>query len=145
VSLCFSKGLGPPAGSVLVGDEALIAKAVRSRKMLGGGLRQAGLLAAACLYALEHNIDRLAQDHDNAARLGQGLSQIAEVRLERASTNMVILHIPPGDVAPLAAFLKGRGILAALGARSRLVLHKDVSAQDVDTVIDAMKAYFAEQ
>jgi threonine aldolase len=145
VSLCFSKGLGAPAGSVLVGGEALIAKAVRARKMLGGGLRQAGLLAAACLYALEHNIDRLAQDHDNAARLGQGLAQIAEVRVERVSTNMVILHIPPGDASLLAAFLKGRGILAALGARSRLVLHKDVSVQDVDTTIAAIKAYFAEQ
>jgi len=144
VSLCFSKGLGTPAGSVLVGDEALIAKTVRSRKMLGGGMRQVGLLAAACLYALEHNIDRLAQDHDNAARLGQGLAQIAEVRIERVSTNMVIVHIPPGDVAPLGVFLKGRGILAALGARSRLVLHKDVSAQAIDTVIDAIKAYFAE-
>jgi threonine aldolase len=143
VSLCFSKGLGTPAGSVLVGDEALIAKAVRSRKMLGGGMRQVGLLAAACLHALEHNIERLAEDHDNAARLGRGLAQIDGLRLERVSTNMVLIYISADHCAPLAAFLKTQGVLAAIGPRSRLVLHKDVSTKDVDRTIAAFQAYFA--
>jgi threonine aldolase len=143
VSLCFSKGLGAPAGSVLVGGEALIAQAKRSRKMLGGGMRQVGVLAAACLHALDHNVERLAEDHDNAARLGRGLAQIAELRLERVSTNMVIVHIPPEHAGPLAAFLKTQGVIAALAPRSRLVLHKDISAEDADAVTAAFKTYFA--
>jgi threonine aldolase len=77
VSICFSKGLGAPVGSVLVGDKALLADAHRWRKVLGGGMRQSGVLAAACLYALEHNVEGLAQDHANAAALAQGLGQIA--------------------------------------------------------------------
>jgi threonine aldolase len=143
VSLCFSKGLGTPAGSVLVGDEALIARAYRARKMLGGAMRQAGVLAAACLYALEHNVERLADDHANAARLGRGLGQVAEIRLEQVNTNMVIAHVPPDHCLGLADFLRSRGVLAAIGPRSRFVLHMDVSAEDVDRTVEAFKAYFA--
>lgn len=142
-SLCFSKGLGTPVGSVLVGGEALIAKARRTRKMLGGGMRQAGLLAGACLYALEHNIDRLAEDHDNAVRLGRGLGQIAELELESVNTNMVFVRMSPDHGSSLGAFLKSRGVLAAVGPRTRMVLHMDVSAAGVDAVVEAFKAYFA--
>ena len=144
VSLCFSKGLGTPAGSVLVGSEALIARAYRARKMLGGAMRQAGVLAGACLYALDHNIERLNEDHANAARLGLGLSQIEALRVERVSTNMAIVHIPAEHCPPLAAFLRTQGVLAAIGPRSRLVLHLDVSAEDVDRAVEAFRAYFAQ-
>ena len=143
VSLCFSKGMGAPVGSVLVASEDLIARAYRARKMLGGGMRQAGLLAGACLYALEHNIDRLAEDHDNAARLGRGLGQIAEIRLEAVNTNMVFVHVPPEHCAPLGEFLKGKGVLTPVGPRTRMVLHKDVTAEGVDAAVEAFKAYFA--
>ncbi len=142
-SLCFSKGLGTPVGSVLVGGEAVIAKARRTRKMLGGGMRQAGLLAGACLYALDHNIERLAEDHDNAARLGRGLGQIAELELDSVNTNMVFVRMASEHCAPLGAFLKSRGVLAAIGPRTRMVLHLDVSTEGVDTTVEAFKAYFA--
>ena len=143
VSLCFSKGMGAPVGSVLAASEALAAKARRVRKMLGGGMRQAGIMAGGCLYALEHNIERLAEDHDNAARLGRGLAQIAELRLEAVNTNMVFVHMAPEHCKPLEAFAKSRGVIVALGPRARLVLHMDVSAAGVDSTVEAFKAYFA--
>ena len=143
VSLCFYKGLGAPVGSVLVGGEALIARARRARKMLGGGMRQAGVLAGACLYALDHNIERLAEDHANAARLGRGLGQIAELELEAVNTNMVFVRVPAEHCAPLGDFLERRGVLAAIAPRSRFVLHMDVAAQGVDTAVEACQAYFS--
>jgi threonine aldolase len=145
VSLCFSKGLGAPVGSVLVGSEALIAKARRARKMLGGGMRQAGVLAGACFYALDHNIERLAEDHANAARLGRGLGQIAELELEAVNTNMVFVSVPAEHCAPLGDFLKDRGVLAAIAPRSRFVLHMDVTAGGVDRAVEACKAYFSQR
>jgi threonine aldolase len=135
--------MGAPVGSVLAASETVIARARRARKMLGGGMRQAGLLAAACLYALEHNLERLAQDHDNAARLGRGLGQIAELELEAVNTNMVFVRVPPEHCGPLADWLRARGVLAAIGPRSRFVLHMDVSAQGVDRAVEAFKAYFS--
>jgi threonine aldolase len=143
VSLCFSKGLGAPVGSVLVGGEALIARARRARKMLGGGMRQAGVLAGACLYALEHNVERLAEDHANAARLGRGLSQIAELALEAVNTNMVFVSVPAQHCGPLGDFLRARGVLAAIAPRSRFVLHMDVTAGGVDGAVEACKGYFS--
>jgi threonine aldolase len=143
VSLCFSKGLGAPVGSVLVGGETLIARARRARKMLGGGMRQAGVLAGACLYALEHNVERLADDHANAVRLGRGLGQIDELELQAVNTNMVFVSVPVEHCAPLGDFLKGRGVLAAIAPRSRFVLHLDVTAASVDRVVEACKAYFS--
>jgi threonine aldolase len=89
VSICFSKGLGAPVGSVLIGSRALIERAQRWRKVLGGGMRQSGILAAACLYALEHNVERLADDHANATRLAAGLAGIAPVKVLSQATNMV--------------------------------------------------------
>ncbi|WP_434663754.1 low-specificity L-threonine aldolase [Paraburkholderia sp. A3BS-1L] len=142
VSICFSKGLGTPVGSVLVGSKALIDSAHRWRKMLGGGMRQAGVLAAACLYALDHNVARLADDHANAARLAAGLAQIDEVKVASQATNMVFAQFPQADCAPLEAWLKERGILTQMLYASRFVTHLDVSAADIDTFVAAVKGYF---
>ena len=143
VSICFSKGLGTPVGSVLVGSKALIGVAHRWRKVLGGGMRQSGLLAAACLYALDHNVERLADDHANAARLAAGLAQIAEVTVLSQATNMVMARFPQEHCAPLEAWLKERGILTQMLYASRFVTHLDVSAADVDQFVETVKAYFA--
>ena len=143
VSLCFSKGLGAPVGSVLVGGKALIERAHRWRKVLGGGMRQSGVLAAACLYALEHNVARLARDHANAARLAEGLRGIAEIEVTGQDTNMVFLRLPPEHCAPLEAHLKAKGILIQALYGTRLVTHLDVTEGDVATVIAAVKDYFS--
>jgi threonine aldolase len=143
VSICFSKGLGAPVGSVLVGSKALIGVAHRWRKVLGGGMRQSGLLAAACLYALDHNVERLADDHANAARLAAGLAQIAEVTVMAQATNMVMARFPQEHCALLEAWLKERGMLTQMLYASRFVTHLDVSAADVDQFVEAVKAYFA--
>jgi len=143
VSICFSKGLGAPVGSVLVGSKALIEVAHRWRKVLGGGMRQAGVLAAACLYALEHNVERLAEDHDNAAYLAAGLAQIDALKVQPHATNMVFAQIPQQHCAPLEAYLKERGILTQMLYASRFVTHMDVSRADMGTFVTAVKGYFA--
>jgi len=143
VSICFSKGLGAPVGSVLVGSKALIEVAHRWRKVLGGGMRQAGVLAAACLYALEYNVERLAEDHDNAAYLAAGLAQIDALKVQPHATNMVFAQIPQQHCAPLEAYLKERGILTQMLYASRFVTHMDVSRADMDTFVTAVKGYFA--
>ncbi|QQJ99463.1 low-specificity L-threonine aldolase [Burkholderia ambifaria] len=145
VSICFSKGLGAPVGSVLVGSRALIERAQRWRKVLGGGMRQSGILAAACLYALEHNVERLADDHANAAHLAAGLARIEQVKVLSHATNMVFAQCPEADCAPLEAWLKARGILTQMLYASRFVTHCDVSRADIDTFIDAVGAYFAQR
>ncbi len=143
VSLCFSKGLGAPVGSVLAGSRAVVERAHRWRKVLGGGMRQSGVLAAACLYALEHNVARLEQDHANAERLAQLLSEIPPLQVTGQATNMVFLNIPPAHCAPLEVHLKQRGILIQALYGSRLVTHLDVSAADIAAVAAAMRDYFA--
>jgi threonine aldolase len=145
VSICFSKGLGAPVGSVLVGSAALIERAHRWRKVLGGAMRQSGLLAAACLYALDHNVERLAEDHANAERLAQGLAEIEQVKVLSVATNMVFAQFPEADRAPLEAWLKARGILTQMLYASRFVTHCDVSRADVETFVGAVKEYFAGQ
>ncbi|BBZ11161.1 low-specificity L-threonine aldolase [Mycobacterium branderi] len=142
VSICFSKSLGTPVGSVLVGSKALIDVAHRWRKVLGGGMRQSGVLAAACLYALDHNVKRLADDHANAARLAEGLAQIEEVKVISHATNMVFAEFPEAECAALEAWLKERGILTQMLYSSRFVTHLDVSADDVDTFVAAVREYF---
>lgn len=140
VSLCLSKGLGAPAGSVLSGSAALIEEARHWRKMLGGGLRQVGVLAAAGLHALDHHVDRLADDHANAARLAEGLAEIGSVTIVARNTNMVFLRIGDAPV-DLVDQLAGAGVrvLASSsgdgGASARLVTHLDVDAADVETAI----------
>ena len=140
VSICFSKGLGAPVGSVLVGSAELIARARRWRKVLGGGLRQSGVLAAACLYALEHNVERLAEDHANARLLADGLRGIAGVRVLSQDTNMVFAEFEPARCEALTAALAADGILmrAVYGGPTRLVTHLDVSAADVRRVVEAV-------
>jgi len=145
VSICLSKGLGCPVGTVLVGKRELIAKAQRARKILGGGMRQAGILAAAGIYALDHHVQRLAEDHANAQALAEGLAQIKQIKLDLTAvqTNMLFLEIQPQHAQPLAEHLKQAGILILPGARLRLVTHLDVSAADVGRVIAAFQGYFA--
>lgn len=139
VSVCLSKGLGAPVGSVLCGDAALIAKARRWRKVVGGGMRQAGILAAAGLYALDHQVERLAEDHGHAAQLGTALAEFG-YQVEPVQTNMVYLAM--GDGAPaLQAFLAERGIRISPAPRLRLVTHLDVSAADIEAVIAAFATY----
>lgn len=142
VSICFSKGLGAPVGSVLVGSRALVDRAHRWRKVLGGGMRQAGVLAAACLYALEHNVARLADDHANAERLAAGLATIDEVTVTSQATNMVFAQFTQADSAPLERWLAQRCILTQMLYTSRFVTHCDVSCEDIDTFVAAVKAYF---
>ncbi|MFZ6645792.1 low-specificity L-threonine aldolase [Undibacterium sp. TJN25] len=142
VSVCLSKGLGTPAGSVLCGSKALIADARRWRKMLGGGMRQVGILAAAGLYALEHNVQRLAEDHENAGLLAAGLGEISELRVEPVQTNIVFVHVAAADVAPLSAYLANHGVVASVGQRTRLVTHLDVSAAQLRQTVQKFKDYF---
>lgn len=145
VSVCFSKGLGAPVGSVLVGSQALIDEARRWRKVLGGGMRQSGFLAAACLHALEHHVDRLAQDHENAESLAQGLRDIEEVTVLAQDTNMVFAEFEPPHGEKLSAALQEQGIMirAVYRGPTRLVTHLDVSSHDIRRVIDRVKAYYA--
>ncbi len=138
VSVCLSKGLGAPVGSVLVGTEELIAKARRWRKVLGGGMRQAGIIAAGCLYALQNNFERLAQDHANARTLAEGLEKTCGVTVASCNTNMVFATLDVPDEA-LSKRLEARGILADWrNARARMVLHLDVSEVDVHTFLKAL-------
>ncbi|MGQ0655715.1 MAG: low-specificity L-threonine aldolase [Betaproteobacteria bacterium] len=140
VSSCLSKGLGAPAGTVLLGKKAFVEKARRARKILGGGMRQAGVLAAAGLYALEHNVERLKQDHANAERLAKGLRELG--REAELNTNMVLLKIAPDEAAPLAAHMKKHGVIVLTRAPMRLVTHLDVDAAGIDRALDAFRAYF---
>lgn len=139
VSVCLSKGLGAPIGSVLCGSSELIAKARRLRKMVGGGMRQAGLLAAAGLYALEHQVERLADDHANAAFLAKGLTELG-YEVEPVQTNMVYVQI--GDRAEaLKAFCAERGIVLSTAPRLRMVTHLDVSAAQMEQVVAAFAEF----
>lgn len=139
VSVCLSKGLGAPVGSVLCGSAALIGKARRLRKMVGGGMRQAGVLAAAGLYALQHQVERLAEDHAKAAHLGEALAGLGH-RVEPVQTNMVYVQL--GERAgQIKAFMAERGIAVSAAPRLRLVTHLDVSAEQIEQVIEAFAAF----
>lgn len=142
VSVCLSKGLGTPAGSVLCGSRDFIRTGHRWRKMLGGGMRQAGVLAAAGLYALEHNIDRLAEDHANATHLAQGLAAIPALKVSTPDTNILFVDVPAQHCAALAEHLRHSNIAVLVGTRTRLVTHLDVSRTQIDQAITAFQAYF---
>ncbi len=147
VSVCFSKALGAPVGSVLVGDAPTIARARRYRKMLGGGMRQAGILAEACRYALTHHLPRLAEDHARAQRLAAALANPRLALDHEVQTNIVILRVaPPATAAALLAFLKSRDILGiGFGpGRVRLVPHLDIDDRGLEVVIAALNAFTAE-
>lgn len=140
VSVCLSKGLGAPAGTVLVGHPGLIARARRIRKMLGGGMRQAGILAAAGLYALEHHVARLADDHANAGRLAKRLGD-AGWEVEAPQTNMVFVRVDRERCEALQAHLAAAGVTAIVTPRTRLVTHLDVDAAGVDRAVAAFAAF----
>jgi threonine aldolase len=140
VSVCLSKGLGAPAGSVLLGPREWIGTACRWRKALGGGMRQVGVLAAAGLYALEHHVARLADDHANAWVLAEGLRD-GGLEVQMPQTNIFYVDVPASHVSPLTAHLAARRIRASVATRMRLVTHLNVSRADVVTAIRAFCDY----
>lgn len=142
VSVCFSKGLGAPVGSVLCGSRAFIQRAHRWRKMSGGGLRQAGLLAAAAQHALHHHVRRLADDHALARRLAEGLQGLPGLKVEAPQTNIVFADVATERAAGLIEHLKARGVLATGLYRLRFVTHLDVDAAGVERAIAAVRDYF---
>jgi len=144
VSVCFSKALGAPVGSVLASDRETIRRAHRFRKMWGGGMRQVGVLAAACLYALEHHLERLADDHARARRLVEGLEGALLRPAHPVETNIVILAVAdPGSAEGLLAHLESRGILAVgFGpGRVRLIPHLDITDADIAATLTALNSY----
>jgi threonine aldolase len=142
LSICLSKGLGAPVGSVLLGSSAFIAEARRIRKRLGGGMRQAGYLAAAGLYALEHHVDRLAEDHARAARLAAFMKELDFVaEIKPAATNMVLFRlVEGGDASALLAHLEAAGIRLIAMDRHwlRAVLHYDVGDAELELLCGAL-------
>jgi threonine aldolase len=142
VSVCFSKGLGAPVGSALVGSKELIQRAHRWRKMLGGGMRQAGGLAAAASFALQHHIHRLAEDHALAARLAQGLAGIDALQVPPPQTNIVFVNVLDGRGLQLLAHLKAQGVLATGLTGLRFVTHLDVDRAGIDRAITAVRGFF---
>ncbi|HET6883912.1 MAG TPA: GntG family PLP-dependent aldolase [Pirellulales bacterium] len=150
VSVCFSKGLGAPVGSALAGPRELIERAHRHRKLFGGGMRQAGIIAAAALYALENHIDRLAEDHANARRLADRIREIEglELRPPQVDTNLVIYRVDPklGTGAEFSARLKRRGLLISAfgGQLMRAVTHLDVSSADIEHAGQILREVAAE-
>jgi len=147
VSVSFSKGLGAPVGSALCGSHELIARARRLRKMLGGGMRQVGLLAAGALHALDHHIERLADDHANARRLADGLARIDGITVVPPDTNIVFARVRDGRTGPrteaLLAHLQQRGVLATGLIGLRFVTHLDVDAGGVDRTVAAVSEFMA--
>jgi len=143
VSVCFSKGLGAPAGSAVAGDADTIARVFRFRKMFGGAMRQSGILAGACIHALDHHIARLADDHANAGLLAEGLAALDPISIDPASveTNIVYFDLDPawGDAGTLASRRESRGVrLLAVGAqRLRAVTHLDVSRAQIGRALEA--------
>ncbi len=140
VSICLSKGLGAPVGSVLLGSREFIGRAHRWRKMTGGGMRQAGILAAAGLYALANNVERLAQDHDNAKQIAQGLTQLG-FAVEPVHSNMVYVDCSKIDAAALQNTLLQFAVKISASDRLRLVTHLGITEQDVGTIVAAFEAY----
>ncbi|MEN5016129.1 low-specificity L-threonine aldolase [Erwinia sp. Eh17-17] len=144
LTICLSKGLGAPVGAMLCGSEEFILRARRWRKMTGGGMRQAGILAAAGLYALEHHVARLKDDHDNAAWLAAALRDIG-VDVTRQDTNMVFLRLPEAQVATLGPWMRERGILISAGPVTRLVTHLDTDRHALEQLVSQWRAFLAAQ
>jgi threonine aldolase len=145
VSLCFSKGLGAPVGSIVAGPQPFITRCHRFRKMFGGGMRQVGILAAAALYALDHNIERLAEDHANARRLADAIAALPGIRLDprTVETNIIILEVDArhGTAADFVARLHEHGVwlLPTAPTKARAVTHLDVSAAQIDYAIGVFR------
>jgi threonine aldolase len=146
VSVCFSKGLGAPVGSALCGSADFIQRAHRVRKMVGGGMRQAGVIAAGAAYALEHNIERLSDDHARAKRLEAGLTKIEGLEVEPVQTNILFVDVKPPakeKAATLIAALKAQGILATGLYRLRFVTHLHITDEAIDKTIAAVRQHFS--
>ena len=147
VCVAFSKGLGAPAGSVLCGSAEFIEKAIRFRKMLGGGMRQVGILAAACLYALDNNVERLEVDHQNAKRLARGLAGIRGIKIdpEQVVTNIVLFDVAstPMDADTFAERLAPAGVLLIpFGPTTlRAVTHLDVTTAEIDKALEIIQQF----
>jgi threonine aldolase len=143
ISICLSKGLGAPIGSVLVASSEIIAKARRIRKMLGGGMRQAGMLAAAGIYALDNHLQRLDDDHNNAQLLAKGLSAIEGITLHGcAQTNMLFLSAQRQP--QLIDFLADKNIIISNGKVIRLVTHLDINSEDIVKVVTAVEEFYSD-
>ena len=142
LTICLSKGLGAPIGSLLCGSAEYIKQARRWRKMVGGGMRQAGILAEAARYALLNNVERLREDHDNAQWLANELSAIGvEVLAPGAQTNMLFLKVPAHEAAQLGGWMKERGVLMSAGPVTRIVTHLDVSRSDLEKLVSLWKEF----
>jgi threonine aldolase len=139
ISVCFSKGLGTPAGSALVGSHELIKRAHRVRKMLGGGMRQAGVLAAAALHALDHHVARLADDHAHAQLLAEGLMDLQGVSVVRPHTNIVFVDVATALAAGVVERLQAAGVLCTGLYRLRFVTHLDVSRDDIERALPLIR------
>lgn len=139
-TICLSKGLGAPVGSLLVGSEEYIHRAIRWRKMVGGGMRQAGILAAAGLYALQNNVARLKEDHDNAAWMAEQL-RAAGAEVTRHDTNMLFVRVGEARAAALGEYLRERGVLINASPIVRLVTHIDVNRQQLTEVVSHWQAF----
>ncbi len=144
VSICLSKGLGAPVGSLLLGDKTLVARARRLRKMIGGGMRQAGIVAAAGRHALDHHVERLKDDHAHARELARKLSSASRgaLKIETPQTNMVWVDVPSADADAFAAFLRQLGILVHGTLRQRWVTHLDIDSAGVDAAAAAVEQYY---
>lgn len=138
VQVCFSKGLSAPVGSIVTGSKDFIKKAHRARKLVGGGMRQAGVLAAACIIALDTMVERLQEDHDHARLLAEGLQNIPDIDVEPVYSNMVFFKLKTGDISRLSKTLKENGLLANTIDRHRMcmVTHYGIDKKDIDTTID---------
>ena len=144
ISICLSKGLGAPVGSVLVGPRDVLARARRNRKLLGGAMRQAGVFAAAGLHALEHHAPKLKEDHARAARLADALNGIPGIQADyaEAQTNMLFVRHEDGDSDRLRIHLKDRGVLiGGQSPQARLVVHRDIDDRQLDLAIEAFSDY----
>ena len=145
VSACLSKGLGAPVGALLFGSKPFIARARRLRKMIGGGMRQTGMLAAAGAYALDHNINRMAFDHANATTLAKGLVEASKgaLTVEPPQTNILWVNLPTGREALFGAHLAANGIkVSGVYGKQRWVTHLDIDAGDIDYSLDVVRKFF---
>lgn len=144
VSVCFSKGLGAPVGSVLVGSSELIERARRWRKVTGGGWRQAGMLAAACLHALDHHVARLADDHARAARLAAGLADLPGLRVAGRHTNMVFIEVERERLPAFKAHLDAARVRLSIGylPQVRMVTHLDIDDDAIARCVQVIRGFF---
>ncbi|MDC9721116.1 MAG: beta-eliminating lyase-related protein [Gammaproteobacteria bacterium] len=146
VSLCLSKGLGVPLGSMLVGEVAFIKQARRWRKMLGGGMRQAGVIAAAGRYALRHNVARLADDHRRTKRLASALEGVGDLTFDMSLVQTNMLFLQSAQMSAMAAYLGQQGIaISASGDTTRMVIHLDIDDVALQQIIDAITDFFSQK